>query len=65
VNTVIRVCVRAWPKGTQNILNVQPVLPIHINEDWNVITRTLSSACGDVAGVNYDERSLILIDALK
>ena len=33
--------------GTQDILNVQTVLPIHINEDWNVITRTLSSACGD------------------
>ena len=28
-------------KGTQNILNVQPVIPIHINEDWNVITRTV------------------------
>ena len=28
-------------KGTQNILNVQPVIPIHVNEDWNVITRTI------------------------
>jgi hypothetical protein len=28
-------------KGTQDILNVQPVIPIHINEDWNVITRTI------------------------
>ena len=27
--------------GTQDILNVQPVIPIHINEDWNVITRTI------------------------
>jgi hypothetical protein len=28
-------------KGTQDILNVQPVIPIHINQDWNVITRTI------------------------
>ena len=27
--------------GTQDILNIQPVIPIHINEDWNVITRTI------------------------
>jgi hypothetical protein len=28
-------------RGTQDILNVQPVIPIGINEDWNVITRTI------------------------
>jgi hypothetical protein len=28
-------------KGTQNILNIQPVVPIHLNEDWNLITRTI------------------------
>ena len=28
-------------KGTQDILNIQPVIPIHINEDWNIITRTI------------------------
>ena len=28
-------------KGTQDILNIQPVIPIHINRDWNVITRTI------------------------
>jgi hypothetical protein len=28
-------------KGTQDILDIQPVIPIHINEDWNVITRTI------------------------
>ncbi len=27
--------------GTQNILNIQPVVPIHLNEDWNLITRTI------------------------
>jgi hypothetical protein len=26
---------------TQNILNIQPVLPFALNEDWNVITRTI------------------------
>lgn len=28
-------------KGTQDILNIQPVIPIHINADWNLITRTI------------------------
>ena len=28
-------------KGTQNILNIQPVIPIEITPDWNVITRTI------------------------
>ncbi|MGV6826788.1 MAG: neuromedin U [bacterium] len=28
-------------KRTQNILNVQPVWPIEINENWNLITRTI------------------------
>ena len=27
--------------GTQDILNIQPVIPIHLNADWNVITRTI------------------------
>ena len=26
---------------TQNILNIQPVWPISLNDDWNVITRTI------------------------
>jgi hypothetical protein len=28
-------------KGTQNILNIQPVIPISVNRDWNIITRTI------------------------
>jgi hypothetical protein len=28
-------------KGTQDILQIQPVVPIHVNENWNVITRTV------------------------
>jgi hypothetical protein len=27
--------------GTQNILNIQPVIPITLNENWNLITRTI------------------------
>ena len=27
--------------GTQNILNIQPVLPIELNPEWNLITRTI------------------------
>ena len=26
---------------TQNVLNIQPVIPLHLNEDWNLITRTI------------------------
>jgi hypothetical protein len=28
-------------KGTQNVLNIQPVIPISVNNDWNIITRTI------------------------
>jgi len=28
-------------KGTQNVLNIQPVIPIEISKDWNIITRTI------------------------
>jgi hypothetical protein len=27
--------------GTQNVLNIQPVIPISISDDWNIITRTI------------------------
>jgi len=27
--------------GTQNLLNIQPVIPIDLNKDWNIITRTI------------------------
>jgi hypothetical protein len=29
-------------KGTQNILNIQPVIPISVNSEWNIITRTIA-----------------------
>jgi hypothetical protein len=28
-------------KGTQEILNIQPVVPFHLNDNWNLITRTI------------------------
>ncbi len=28
-------------KGTQNVLNIQPVIPVSVNSDWNIITRTI------------------------
>jgi hypothetical protein len=28
-------------KGTQNILNIQPVIPISVSPEWNIITRTI------------------------
>jgi len=27
--------------GTQNVLNIQPVIPISLSDDWNIITRTI------------------------
>jgi len=33
-------------KGTQDILNIQPVIPIHLTDDWNVITRTILPLVG-------------------
>lgn len=28
-------------KGTQDIVNIHPVIPFHLNDDWNLITRTI------------------------
>ncbi|MCU0945768.1 MAG: hypothetical protein MUF65_10410 [Rubritepida sp.] len=28
-------------RGTRDILNIQPVIPIHLHADWNIITRTI------------------------
>jgi len=27
--------------GTQSVLNIQPVIPVSVNNDWNVLTRTI------------------------
>ena len=28
-------------KGTLNVLNIEPIIPIHLNPDWNLVTRTI------------------------
>lgn len=28
-------------KGTQSVLNIQPVIPVSVNDNWNIITRTI------------------------
>ncbi len=28
-------------KGTLSVLNIQPVIPVDVNKDWNIITRTI------------------------
>jgi hypothetical protein len=28
-------------QGTQHVLNLQPVIPLHVSDDWNLITRTI------------------------
>lgn len=30
--------------GTQNVLNIQPVIPVSVDKDWNIITRTIIPA---------------------
>ena len=45
--------------GTQNVLNIQPVIPISLNDDWNIITRTILpiiSLPGFVPGPGEHER---------
>ena len=33
----------AWPfNRTQEVLNIQPVVPLHISSDWNMIARTIA-----------------------
>lgn len=44
-------------KKTQNILNIQPVIPVSINADWNVITRTILPVISQPALTPYDNRT--------
>jgi len=37
---------------TQNILNVQPVWPFDLNNDWNLITRTIIPVVSQPVGIN-------------
>lgn len=43
-------------RGTQNILNIQPVIPIGITPDWNVITRTILPVISQPAMAEGDSR---------
>jgi hypothetical protein len=42
--------------GTQNILNIQPVIPIEVNSQWNVITRTIMPVISQPAFVPGGDR---------
>ncbi len=44
-------------KGTQNVLNIQPVIPISLNDDWNIITRTILPVISQPALYPGDERA--------
>ena len=44
-------------KGTQNVLNIQPVIPISINNDWNIITRTILPVISNPALFPGDDRT--------
>ena len=44
-------------KGTQNVLNIQPVIPISVSDDWNVITRTILPVISQPALYPGDERA--------
>ncbi len=44
-------------KKTQNILNIQPVIPIEIDEDWNVITRTIIPVVSQPALFSGEDRT--------
>jgi hypothetical protein len=43
--------------GTQNVLNIQPVIPISVNKDWNVITRTILPVISQPAMFPGDDRA--------
>lgn len=44
-------------KGTQNVLNIQPVIPIEISKDWNIITRTILPVISQPAFSAGDSRT--------
>jgi hypothetical protein len=42
---------------TQNIVNIQPVIPIHLNNDWNLITRTILPIISQPGFVSGQDRT--------
>jgi len=49
---------------TQNILNIQPVLPFELNEDWNLITRTILPVISQPAFTPSQDRKIGLGDTV-
>ena len=49
---------------TQNVLNIQPVLPFELNEDWNLITRTILPVVSQPAFTPAQDRENGLGDTL-
>ena len=43
--------------GTQNVLNIQPVYPVSVNHDWNIITRTIIPVISMPAFSATDDRT--------
>jgi hypothetical protein len=44
-------------KGTQNVLNIQPVIPISVNSEWNILTRTIVPVISQPALYPGDDRT--------
>jgi hypothetical protein len=44
-------------EGTQNILNIQPVIPISVNSEWNIITRTIVPVISNPSLYPGDDRT--------
>ena len=44
-------------KGTQNVLNIQPVIPISVNSEWNIITRTIVPVISNPSLYPGDDRT--------
>ena len=49
---------------TQNIMNIQPVIPFELNEDWNLITRTIVPVISQPAFTPAQDREFGLGDTV-
>ncbi len=44
-------------KKTQNIMNIQPVIPVEVNSEWNIITRTIIPVVSQPGLSSTDDRT--------
>ena len=44
-------------EGTQNILNIQPVYPVNLSDEWNLITRTIVPVISQPALTSGEDRT--------